>query len=88
MFAELRVDHRHLAMLHNKAFDAFHGFTWIVGDDDVCGDLFTMIVNFTVQGDFQVDFTLRESETFADKGWGQAATFWKLKFSHIHSHFH
>ena len=27
MFAELSVDHRHLAMLHNKAFDAFHGFT-------------------------------------------------------------
>lgn len=77
VFAELSVDHRHLAMLHNKAFDALNSLARVVGHDDVGRDFFTVIVNFTIQRDFQVDFTLREGETLADKGWRQATTWGK-----------
>lgn len=68
VFAELSVDHSHLTMLHNEAFNAFHSLARVVGHDNVGRDLFTVIVNFTIQCNFQVDFTLREGETLADKG--------------------
>lgn len=68
VLAELSVDHCHLAVLHNKAFDAFHSLARVVSHDNVSGNLFTVIVNFTVQRNFQVDFSLRESEALADKG--------------------
>lgn len=79
MFAELRVDHRDLAVLDHEALDALHRLAGVVGDDDVGRDLLAVIVNLAVESHFQVDLALREGETLADQRRRQATT-WKNYF--------
>ena len=67
MLAELSVDHCHLAMLHNEAFNALDRLAGVVSDDNVRTDLLAMIINLAIEGDFKVDFSLRESKTLADQ---------------------
>lgn len=66
--AELRVDHGNLNMLYNHAADVANGFPGVVGNDDVGGNLLSMIVDFLVEGHFQTDLAVAESEALADKG--------------------
>lgn len=78
VFAELSIDHSDFTMLYNEALNALNSLAGVVSYNDISRNLFAMIINLTIQSNFQVDFALRECETLANQGRWQTSAY--LKF--------
>lgn len=56
-----------MLMLGRTCLNVLDRLASVVTDDNVGCQLFAMVVDLAVQGNFEVEFALRESETLAHK---------------------
>jgi hypothetical protein len=68
VLGELRVDHRHFAVLHHVDFHVSDGFAGVVADGDAGTDLLAVVVDLAVEGHLEVDLAGGEGEAFGDDG--------------------
>lgn len=61
-------------MLYHHAADIPHRFSRVVGDNYVSGNLLAMVVDFTIEGHFEVDLAVAEGESLAHQRAWKTAT--------------